>query len=153
MWTLLATDKSIISPPPGENGLHAQVQPLSMLQCPWVKIICNYFTCIFFSHKYLYSELCYSVCAVPFSALRADSDAHEPSPLPRHTRQSVHSMWIKQYRQKCKNLIDYFYAFHFARKFTIFPRSLEPFYLVSYYIKWLATSWTYSRRINGNGNV
>ena len=28
--------------------------------------------------------------------------------------------------------------------FTICPRSSDPFYIVSYYIKWVTTSWTYS---------
>ena len=27
---------------------------------------------------------------------------------------------------------------------TVCPRSSDPFYIVSYYIKWVATSWTYS---------
>ena len=28
--------------------------------------------------------------------------------------------------------------------YTICPRSSDPFYIVSYYIKWVTTSWTYS---------
>ena len=27
---------------------------------------------------------------------------------------------------------------------TVCPRSSDPFYLVSFYIKWVTTSWTYS---------
>ena len=27
---------------------------------------------------------------------------------------------------------------------TVCPRSSDPFYIVSYYIKWVTTSWTYS---------
>ena len=30
------------------------------------------------------------------------------------------------------------------KKYTICPRSSDPFYLVTYYIKWVTTSWTYS---------
>ena len=30
------------------------------------------------------------------------------------------------------------------RKSTICPRSLDPFNIVSYYVKWAKTSWTYS---------
>ena len=29
---------------------------------------------------------------------------------------------------------------------TVCPRSSDPFYIVSYYIKWVTTSWTYSKR-------
>ena len=29
---------------------------------------------------------------------------------------------------------------------TVCPGSIEPFYIVSYYIKWVTTSWTYSSR-------
>ena len=28
--------------------------------------------------------------------------------------------------------------------YTIFPGSSDPFYIVSYYIKWVTTSWTHS---------
>ena len=28
---------------------------------------------------------------------------------------------------------------------TVCPRSSDPFYIVGYYIKWVTTSWTYSR--------
>ena len=28
-------------------------------------------------------------------------------------------------------------------KYTVFPRSSDPFYVVIYYIKWVTTSWTY----------
>ena len=31
---------------------------------------------------------------------------------------------------------------------TVCPRSSDPFYVVTYYIKWVATSWTYSMFIN-----
>ena len=27
---------------------------------------------------------------------------------------------------------------------TVCPRSRDPFYIVSYYIKWVTTSWTFS---------
>ena len=27
---------------------------------------------------------------------------------------------------------------------TVYPRSGDPFYIVSYYIKWVTTSWTHS---------
>ena len=27
---------------------------------------------------------------------------------------------------------------------TVCPRSSDPFYVVTYYIKWVTTSWTYS---------
>ena len=30
------------------------------------------------------------------------------------------------------------------RLFTVCPRSSDPFYIVSYYIKWVTTSWTHS---------
>ena len=30
------------------------------------------------------------------------------------------------------------------KKYTICPRSSDPFYKVTYYIKWVTTSWTYS---------
>ena len=30
------------------------------------------------------------------------------------------------------------------RKIIVCPRSLDPFYMVSYYMKWLTTSWTHS---------
>ena len=29
-------------------------------------------------------------------------------------------------------------------KHTVCPRSLDPFYILSYYIKWVTTSWTHS---------
>ena len=32
--------------------------------------------------------------------------------------------------------------------FTVFPRSGDPFYIVSYYIKWVTTSWTHSKKRN-----
>ena len=28
---------------------------------------------------------------------------------------------------------------------TVCPRSSDPFYIVTYYIKWVTTSWTHSR--------
>ena len=31
---------------------------------------------------------------------------------------------------------------------TVCPRSSAPFYIVTYYIKWGTTSWTYSTSIN-----
>ena len=30
---------------------------------------------------------------------------------------------------------------------TVCPSSSDPFYLVSYYVKWVTTSWTYGRNI------
>ena len=33
---------------------------------------------------------------------------------------------------------------------TVCPRNSEPFYVVTYYIKWVTTSWTYSIRETGN---
>ena len=32
---------------------------------------------------------------------------------------------------------------------TVCPRSSDPLYLVSYYIKWVTTSWTYGRWVDG----
>ena len=29
-------------------------------------------------------------------------------------------------------------------QYTIFPRSSDPYYIVTYYIKWVTTSWTHS---------
>ena len=29
---------------------------------------------------------------------------------------------------------------------TVCPRSSDPFYIVTYYVKWVTTSWTYSNR-------
>ena len=31
--------------------------------------------------------------------------------------------------------------------FTVCPRSSDPFYVVSYYIKWVTTSWTHSMKL------
>ena len=40
---------------------------------------------------------------------------------------------------------------------TICPRSSDPFYIVSYYIKWVTTSWTHSMnvktRVAGKNNL
>ena len=33
-----------------------------------------------------------------------------------------------------------------SRRTTVCPRSSDPFYIVSYYIKWVTTSWRYSMR-------
>ena len=33
---------------------------------------------------------------------------------------------------------------------TVCPGSSDPFYLVSYYIKWVTTSWTYSMNMGLN---
>ena len=33
---------------------------------------------------------------------------------------------------------------------TASPRSSDPFYIVTYYIKWVTTSWTYSKYIDTN---
>ena len=35
----------------------------------------------------------------------------------------------------------------FKNRFTICPRSRDSFYIVSYYIKWITTSWTHSTMI------
>ena len=32
---------------------------------------------------------------------------------------------------------------------TVCPRSSDTFYIVSYYIKWVTTSWTHSSKVNG----
>ena len=32
--------------------------------------------------------------------------------------------------------------------FTVCPRSIDPFYIASYYLKWVKTSWTYRRTSN-----
>ena len=31
--------------------------------------------------------------------------------------------------------------------YTVCPKSSDPFYIVSYYIKWVTTSWTYSTNV------
>ena len=31
-----------------------------------------------------------------------------------------------------------------AKIYTVCSKSLDPFYIVTYYIKWVKTSWTYS---------
>ena len=31
---------------------------------------------------------------------------------------------------------------------TVCPESSDPFYIVTYYVKWVSTSWTYCKRIN-----
>ena len=31
----------------------------------------------------------------------------------------------------------------FPFMFNVCPKSLDPFYIVTYYIKWVKTSWTY----------
>ena len=31
---------------------------------------------------------------------------------------------------------------------TVWPRSSDSFYIVTYYIKWVTTSWTYSKFLN-----
>ena len=36
--------------------------------------------------------------------------------------------------------------------YTVCPKSSDPFYMISYYIKWVTTSWTYSMR-HHVGNV
>ena len=33
-----------------------------------------------------------------------------------------------------------------GRLSAIYPRSSDPFYIVSYYIKWVTTSWTHSKK-------
>ena len=45
-----------------------------------------------------------------------------------------------------KPLNSLFFSPHFSCffYFTICPKSIEPFYKVSYYIKWVTTSWTHS---------
>ena len=31
-------------------------------------------------------------------------------------------------------------------QYTVCPRSSDPFYVVTHYIKWVTTSWTYSKK-------
>ena len=49
---------------------------------------------------------------------------------------SLHEPKTKQY---------YIFDHNTAKVFTVCPRSLDPCYIVSYYIKWVKTSWTYSK--------
>ena len=32
------------------------------------------------------------------------------------------------------------------KKYTVCPRSSDPFYIVTYYIKWVTTPWTHSKQ-------
>ena len=34
-----------------------------------------------------------------------------------------------------------------VKKYTVCPKSSVPFYIVTYYIKWVTTSWTYNKGI------
>ena len=36
---------------------------------------------------------------------------------------------------------------------TVCPESSDPFYMVSYYIRWVTTSWTYSTNSEINGRT
>ena len=45
------------------------------------------------------------------------------------------NIWIDRKSDKKALLLSY----------TICPRSSDPFYIVSYYIKWVTTFWTYSK--------
>ena len=45
------------------------------------------------------------------------------------------------YRQYTMKILPDFLTY---RMCTVCPGSSDPFYIVSYYIKWVTTSWTYS---------
>ena len=49
-------------------------------------------------------------------------------------------LWILYYLGCC---------IHMWYTYTVCPRSLDPFYIVTYYVKWDETSWTYSMWIVG----
>ena len=36
---------------------------------------------------------------------------------------------------------------------TVCPRSSDPFTIVSYYMKWVTTSWTYSKQSPGDNSL
>ena len=38
----------------------------------------------------------------------------------------------------------FLYFFQYESQYTVCPGSSDPFYVVTYYIKWVTTSWTYS---------
>ena len=58
-------------------------------------------------------------------------------------------LWVNHYRPVWN---IFFYSWLFKKidlnlstiYTTVCPRSSDPFYIVSYYIKWVTTSWTYS---------
>ena len=48
----------------------------------------------------------------------------------------------------CENIKQQGYGLSFS--YTICLGSSDPFYIVTYYIKWVTTSWTYSRMVYNN---
>ena len=62
----------------------------------------------------------------------------------------VVSTSIEGYRDKFFRIQMYFlifknpYIYYLSFGGTVWPRSIDPFYILSYYIKWITTLWTYS---------
>ena len=47
-------------------------------------------------------------------------------------------------KEKTIKPLKYERHYHICNKNTVCPRSNDPFCIVTYYIKWVTTSWTYS---------
>ena len=55
--------------------------------------------------------------------------------------------FLKTITKKTKTLEMYNLSFHFhfiSQSYTVCPGSSDPLYIVTYYIKWVTTSWTHS---------
>ena len=59
-----------------------------------------------------------------------------PSPLPLSLFPS-----IAKRRNSCEGRVLHH---RYYNRYTVCPRSSDPFYVVTYYIKWVTNSWTYS---------
>ena len=61
-----------------------------------------------------------------------------------HKSKSIDKREIKISPYKYK--INFLYLFYIccSRKVTVCPKSSDPFHIISYYIKWVTTSWTHS---------
>ena len=67
--------------------------------------------------------------------------------------QDVEAMILPIYQAKLyvNEKFKFMFVFYHIQN-TVCPRSSNPFFRVSYYIKWVTTSWTYSNRIYSENN-
>ena len=64
-------------------------------------------------------------------------------PLPQDPLEHIVMIRILEEGLDC----DYMLRVFFSHKYTICPRSSDSFYIISYYIKWVTASWTYSSSV------
>ena len=60
---------------------------------------------------------------------------------------NLDSPWKKHIIINILFLYHHFLIYYIYYWYTVYPRSLDPFYIVSNYKKWVKTSWTYYNRL------